>query len=95
MGYRITYKRGIMEKKTFRDRRIKWKSVAVTLLVLCLVGALAFPGGRLWLRDILLPGDADITAAALGSLVENLSAGEPVGEAVQTFCREIIHGDRT
>lgn len=95
MGYRITYENGHIHKKTIRSSQFRWKRWGAGAAVAALAVTLLIPRGRLWLRDILLPGDEDVTAAALGSLVENLSSGEPVGEAVQTFCREIIHGDRT
>lgn len=93
MGYRITYSNGIIEKKLFRDRRINWKRIPVIFATLAVAVTLAVPSGRLWLRNILLPGDEDVTAAALESLVEDLYSGESVGEAVQTFCREILTGD--
>jgi hypothetical protein len=50
------------------------------------------PQGRLWLRDLLLPGDEEITASALEGMVSDLRAGEPVREAVEAFCREILAG---
>ena len=95
MGYRITYENGHIHKKTIRSSQFRWKRWGAGAAVAALAVTLLIPRGRLWVRDLLLPGDEDVTAAALGSLVEDLSAGEPVGEAVQTFCREIIHGDRT
>jgi hypothetical protein len=50
------------------------------------------PRGRLWFRDLLLPGDEQVTSAALEGMVSDLRSGEPIGEAVETFCREILAG---
>lgn len=92
MGYQITYDRDVIKKKKMRVHKIKWKRVALSVTAAALVVTLALPAGRLWIRDLILPGDEDVTAAALEGLAEDLSAGEPVGEAVETFCREIIAG---
>jgi hypothetical protein len=50
------------------------------------------PRGRWWFRDLLLPGDEQVTSAALEGMVSDLRSGEPIGEAVETFCREILAG---
>lgn len=44
------------------------------------------------LRDFVLPGDGAITDRALQGLVENLRSGQPMSDAVEVFCKEIIHG---
>lgn len=94
MGYQITYSDGSIQKKTTRRRRIKWKPVLLSVTAMVLTSVLAVPSGRMWVRDLLLPGDEEVTAAALHGLVEDLNAGEPLGDAVEAFCREIINGDR-
>ena len=38
----------------------------------------------------LIPGDPDVTTAALETLVDEIGAGEPVREAFVDFCKEII-----
>ena len=40
----------------------------------------------------ILPGDPEVTAAALEHMVASVSQGEPVGEVFFAFCREIIDG---
>ncbi len=45
------------------------------------------------IRTWLLPGDPEITDAALSSMVEDIREGESVKDAITTFCLEIIdHG---
>lgn len=44
------------------------------------------------LRDFVLPGDAAVTDHALQGLVENLRRGQPMSDAVEVFCKEIIYG---
>jgi hypothetical protein len=90
MGYRITYENGVIRKQAVRVRQVKWKRWGAGAAATGLAIALMFPAGRLRIRDLLLPGDEEITAAALEGMVSDLRAGEPVGEAVESFCREII-----
>ena len=48
------------------------------------------PKGAQALREILLPGDSAVTAAAWAELTHELHAGAPVGSAVENFCREVF-----
>ena len=92
MGYRITYDNGAIRKQTVRIRRIKWKRWSAGAVGIVLAVSLMVPQGRLWLRDLLLPGNEDVTAAALESMVTDLRDGEPIGQAVESFCKEILAG---
>ena len=94
MGYRIEY--GSDGAKTSTTSQVKpkisRKRVLISITAAAVTALLLWPAGRIWVRDLLLPGDEEVTAAALGSLIEDLSDGEPVGEAVESFCREILAG---
>ena len=92
MGYRITYENGMIHKENIRQHRISWKWWGAGILAAAVAVTLMVPQGRLWIRDLFLPGDEEITASALESMVADLRAGEPLGEAVEAFCREIIAG---
>ena len=92
MGYRIEYDSGVVKMKTNKSKKPK-KKVFLGVAALLTAVLLFWPAGRYWLRDLLLPGDAEITSVALDGLVDDLSAGEPVKEALQAFCQEIIAGD--
>ena len=92
MGYRITYDNGTIRKETVQVHRFKWKRWGSGCLAFVLAVTFMFPRGRLWFRDLLLPGDEQVTSAALEGMVSDLRSGEPIGEAVETFCREILAG---
>ena len=91
MAYRIEYGNTInktffkLKKKTKRSQSF-WMVVFVCLTVLGYT-ALCY-------KDVLLinllPGDAAVTASAITTLVNDVKSGECIGEAVTTFCREII-----
>lgn len=92
MGYRITYENDVIRKSVLRIPCLRWRRWGIGLGAAALAVSLLIPGGRLWLRDLLLPGDEEITASALESMIADLRSGEPVGEAVEAFCKEIISG---
>ena len=92
MGYRITYDNGVAKKEVIRAQRVNWKKWGVVAVSAVFAVTLMVPQGRLWLRDLILPGDEDVTAAALEGIVSDLRSGEPLGEAVETFCKEILAG---
>ena len=91
MAYRITYGENNIQKQHGR-KKIKWKPIVVGILALTLAVTLCIPAGRLWLRDLILPGNEEITAGALENLAEDLENGVSLGDAVDAFCYEIIHG---
>lgn len=92
MSYRITYGEGRIKKKAVSLPKIKWKPILVGISAAALAVTLVVPGGRLWLRDLILPGDEEVTVGALEVLVEDLGNGVSLEEAVDAFCYEIIHG---
>ncbi len=92
MGYRIEYDGSTAQKTIIRISKGKKRLMLTILAAVLTLGAVAFPRSRGILRDLLLPGDEEVTTAALEGLVEDLKEGEPFGDAVETFCREIIYG---
>lgn len=89
MGYLIEYDKGMTKKRAIYRK----KSGAGRILALALLlGTMLLPAGRTALRNLILPGNEEITAHALEALAEDLKAGDTVGEAVEAFCKEIIHG---
>lgn len=43
------------------------------------------------LRQLLIPGDPDVTAGAFDTLVRQVRAGEAVSDALRAFCQEILY----
>lgn len=93
MGYRIEYDAGESKRKPVRSRKWNMKSLAVMASAVTLVITLSLPAGRKWVRELVLPGDADVTSAALTALLDDLRAGEEFSAAVETFCVQIISGE--
>ena len=82
MGYRIAYSVETTRKFPIRTgRRIPYIWIATAAIM---IGLLA--GGWKW----LLPGDPEVTHAALAGLAEDIREGEPLGRAVTAFCQEIV-----
>lgn len=90
MAYRIIYSGGERYPTKLRRRRIGWTGpifLAVTLVVLLFMSSETAAA----LEQILFPGGKDvflqIEMAAL-----KIQEGEPVGEAIHAFCRQVISG---
>ena len=91
MSYRIVY--GPKPAKPQEKRSSHLRILTAVFLLLFAVGVrMVWPEGREVLRNWLLPGSPGVTEAALGEMVEDLRAGEPVGESLTAFCRQVIHG---
>lgn len=91
MAYRIDYS---ADGKRYRKiRRPLPPSAYKTIFMVAalIIGAVMIKiYGLNWVREILLPGDPDVTAAALENMTEGLKNGDSLLEAVTAFCREIV-----
>ena len=91
MGYRVEYKSFGEEKKLPKVRKYKSAVLAAALVLSLTGGALTVKlTGLPWVQKYLLPGDPEVTAAALEQMVEDLRSGHSLGDAVTAFCREIM-----
>lgn len=91
MAYRIVY--GPMPKGTCPERRSTFRFhllTAVFLLLFVLLVRQAWPEGTERLRSVLLPGEPGSTEKAVQVLLTDVQEGEPIGDAVTAFCRQII-----
>ena len=93
MGYQIQYGSTVI-KKYLRDNTDPHKSLLLIIEVVCLCCILAFSvfQHRDLIWEWILPGDPQITKAALTTLGENIRYGIPVGDAIEVFCKEILSG---
>ena len=91
MGYRVEYTPSGAKHFGCRgkSRRLPLLTAAFFLIFLLLVSAF-WPRGMQVLRELLIPGDSEATLAAWETLTGELRAGENVGNAVGSFCREIF-----
>lgn len=92
MGYRIEYGQPSDKKYPMPSRcsRLPWM-VCGALLLFSLLTNLYWPEGREALRNLLIPGDPDVTTEAFAVMIEEVRTGEDFGDAVTSFCREILN----
>ena len=89
MGYKVQYGVNRHERRNRRALLRKWV-IAILLDVILVTAWVMDMRGTLY--EALLPGDPVVTASALENLRQDLASGEPLGEAVTAFCREVIDG---
>ena len=83
MHYRIVYgrKKRSLPRLTRKQRAFAIAAIiSISLAVFCLAGGI----------KLLLPGDPDVSAAALENMVEAIQNGETISDAVTAFCQEIM-----
>ena len=91
MGYTIQYGQTLLKEEIKEPcSKLNNKLIPILLITSCTIAAFLIYAKADFLRDIILPGNADVTEAALGHLAENLRSGETFGSAITAFCREII-----
>lgn len=89
MGYRIVYdaRGGKYEVRVHRPWRF-WIVCGISLLLIFVF----WEDGAAYIREAMIPGDNQVTLAALRNLSEQLRQGENIRTAVEVFCRDVIHG---
>lgn len=92
MGYRIVYDGQAKKYEVHSERNVF--SVFVFIGAALLATALFFwPQGLEMLRSGLIPGEDAVTVQAFHNMTDDLRSGATVGEAVEVFCRFVIHGE--
>ena len=91
MGYKISYEpiRKLRGAQTCRSRI--GALVGIFFLLFLLMVNLFWTEGKDVLRELVMPGDAAVTTAALNQLSVNLKQGLPVQVSVEDFCRAILN----
>ena len=96
MGYRIDY--GQTSRKRYTAPSGAGRLAAMTggcLLAFVLLTNAFWPAGRAVLRELLIPGDPEVTAGAFDTLIAQVRSGEDVADAMEAFCREILTDGQT
>ncbi len=89
MSYRVEYNPEKHNKYPIpTQKKPKW--IFVALVVFVAIFTLQKSEKLQSVRSWLIPGNPEITAAAFSTMVDQVRSGEPVREAVTTFCQEII-----
>lgn len=89
MAYRIQYG-SVGPVKTAISRNYFALTVVLFLLVCTVTVTAAHLMGAQWAKELLFPGDPEVTAGALEQFVARLQQGSPVMDAITFFCREVI-----
>ncbi len=91
MGYIIAYDGAepCAKPAACRTSRLSLFTLGFFLAFLLLT-KLFWPAGSDHLMRFFLPGDPEVTGQAVTVLIDNLREGEPVEDALKTFCGEII-----
>lgn len=84
MGYQIRYDETRGKQRHFTAR------LGVGLLVLGLLASCLWPRWADQLRQVVFPGDAAVTAAAMEELSQDLKTGVPLPQAWRQFCQSIL-----
>ncbi len=92
MGYKVLYPQ-VGKRRYSGCRKMSNKTQLAVFITICFVLMLAiihWGVGLSW----LLPGDPEVTGDALQAMIDSLRDGEALGDAVVTFCREVVAGAR-
>ena len=93
MGYRVDYlpikKVRNMEKRTSYVPAM----TALFLLLFFFLVSSFWPWGAEFLREVLIPGDLDVTVAALEAFAMKLQNGEAFSDAFKAFCHQLLEED--
>ena len=89
MSYEIRYDTIACPKQ---PKPFPFRQTAAAMVVCVLIaGAVTVKAlGLNWVKQVLLPGDPEVTAAALEHMVDDLRGGDSLLGAVNAFCREIL-----
>ena len=88
MGYMIRY--DPENDKRYPEGRWNWLlSLVVWFSVIALfIAVIAGNSGDI--QKFLIPGEPGVTRAAFSDLIRDVRGGEPVADAIASFCRQII-----
>ena len=90
MAYSIQYDPEYNSRFPIKPFNKVWTKLASYLLIVSVLILCLFGYARETVKSWLLPGDPTVTEDALISMVEDIRAGEPIGDAITAFCLEIL-----
>lgn len=94
MSYRIEYDRDSRKYEVQNDHSERFFLFTMTAFVVFVLISFAFwPEGAAKLKSMLIPGEDAVTVQAFQTMTNDLRSGATVSEAVEAFCRFVIHGE--
>ena len=97
MAYRIEYdtRMGKFEIRSSKKRSLFPLFFAAAFSLFLIFTFLFWDAGADCIRSVLIPGEDAETLEALRNLTQDMRQGIPLGEAVEAFCRDLIHGSQS
>ena len=94
MSYQIVYGGApAVEHRISRGRRYIRTMTALAMMLFALAVGQFWPQGKEMLQEFFLPGEPTVTEQAFSGLVNDLSQGIKLEDAMAAFCQQIIdHG---
>lgn len=89
MAYQVDYTNG-EGKTTEAPKKHPFRAVLICFLLFLILVQLFWPNGRDAIQKLLLPGATETVWAAVDGFADQVRTGEPVGEALQSFCRSVF-----
>ena len=91
MGYRIKYGETVT-KEILSDceRKPTFITGFIWISIVCCVVSFIISRHKDEVVNFLLPGDKEVTKAAITTFTENLREGEGFADAAIAFCKEIV-----
>lgn len=90
MGYRIDYQQISAIRHGYISRTRAGILTGFFFLVFLFLVTSYWPQGRDLLRQLLIPGDPDVTIAALETFAQELQEGTTFSDAAKTFYQSLL-----
>ena len=91
MGYTVEYTPQHNSKYPLKkDGRSQFRKTLYGILACAALAALLWLHRKGILREMLIPGDADVTEAAARKMMEGVRQGDGVYRSLRTFCQDIL-----
>ncbi len=91
MSYRIEYDSRINKYEVKQEKNLFPMFLVLSFMVISLIFCIQ-PGMLDAVRSFLIPGEDTVTMQAFSAMSDDLRSGAGLWEAVEVFCRGVIHG---
>jgi len=89
MAYRVDYADGGRQTSVC-EKKHPLRAVLICFFLFLILVQLFWPEGKEAIQKYLLPGATETVWAAVDGFADQVRTGEPVGEALETLCRNVF-----
>lgn len=89
MAYRVDYTDG-GRQAAVHEKKHSIRAVLICFFLFLIFVQLFWPQGKEAIQKLLLPGATETVWAAVDVFADQVRTGEPVGEALETLCRNVF-----